>query len=117
VADQQFRRQSLPGGRVPKRSPPWPEPANKAFFGCERTDRAFDDVGIDLDAAIVEKLAEPVPAAERIADRLGELPLARARLVSRNRLRLAAAAAGVLRSCRTVRRSWGERPRIFCSIA
>ena len=41
----------------------------------DRTDRAFDDVGVDLDAAVVEEAGQAVPARERIADRLGELGL------------------------------------------
>jgi hypothetical protein len=41
----------------------------------ERADRSLDGVGVDLDAAIVEEAAEPGPAAERIADRVGELAL------------------------------------------
>lgn len=38
-------------------------------------DGALDDVGVDLDAAVVEEEAEPVPSAEGIADRLCELAL------------------------------------------
>ena len=38
-------------------------------------DGAFDDVGVDLDAAIVEESGEPFPSRERVADRLGELGL------------------------------------------
>ena len=38
-------------------------------------DGALDDVGVDLDAAIVEEAGEPFPARERVADRLGELGL------------------------------------------
>ena len=41
----------------------------------DRPDRAFDDVGVDLDAAVVEEAGEPLPARERIADRFGELCL------------------------------------------
>jgi hypothetical protein len=36
---------------------------------------AFHYVGIDLDAAVVEDSSRPIPARERIADRLGELGL------------------------------------------
>jgi len=46
----------------------------------ERADGALDDVGVDLDAAIVEEPGEAFPAAERIADRLGELALLAERL-------------------------------------
>ena len=38
-------------------------------------DGAFDDVGVDLDAAVVEEAGEAFPARERVADRLGELGL------------------------------------------
>ena len=38
-------------------------------------DTAFHDVGVDLDAAIVEEAGEPGPARERVADRFGELAL------------------------------------------
>ena len=41
----------------------------------DRSDAALDDVGVDLDAAVVEEAGEPVPAREGIADRLGELGL------------------------------------------
>jgi hypothetical protein len=39
----------------------------------DRSDRAFDDVGVDLDAAVVKEAAEPGPARERVADRFGQL--------------------------------------------
>lgn len=38
-------------------------------------DTAFDDIGVDLGAAIVEEATEPSPARERVADRFGELAL------------------------------------------
>src|SRR6185312_3502135 len=41
----------------------------------ERADGALDDVGVDLDAAVVEEPSEALPAAERVADRLRELAL------------------------------------------
>ena len=41
----------------------------------ERPDGAFDDVVVDLDAAIVEEQAQALPARQRVADRLGELGL------------------------------------------
>lgn len=37
--------------------------------------RALDDVGVELDAAIVEEEAEPGPAGEHIADRFRQLAL------------------------------------------
>jgi hypothetical protein len=42
----------------------------------QRPDGALDDVGVDLDAAVVvEELGQAVPAPESLADRLGELAL------------------------------------------
>ena len=38
----------------------------------DRPDRAFDDVGVDLDAAIVEESGQALATRERIADRFGE---------------------------------------------
>src|SRR4051812_34153973 len=42
---------------------------------CEGADRALDDIGVELDAAIVEEEAEPGPAGEHIADRFRQLAL------------------------------------------
>src|SRR5882762_9645914 len=42
---------------------------------CKGTDAALDDVIVDLDAAVVEEQAQPLPARERVADRRGELGL------------------------------------------
>src|SRR4051812_48403643 len=39
----------------------------------ERADRTLDDVGVDLDPAVVKEAAQPCPAGERVADRVGEL--------------------------------------------
>ena len=41
----------------------------------DRPDRPFDDVRIDLDAAVVEEATEAGPSAQRVADRFGELAL------------------------------------------
>ena len=41
----------------------------------DRADRSFDDVAVDLDAAIVEEAGQPFPARQGVADRLGELGL------------------------------------------
>ena len=38
-------------------------------------DASLDRIGIQVDAPIVEEVGEPVPACERIADRLGKLAL------------------------------------------
>jgi hypothetical protein len=38
----------------------------------DRTDRALDHVGVDLDATVVEEEAQPRPQLERIADGLGD---------------------------------------------
>ena len=42
----------------------------------DRTDRALDDIGVDLDAAVVEEAGAPVPARERVAARRGDSRLA-----------------------------------------
>ena len=39
------------------------------------SDCALDDIGVDLDAPVVDKARQAVPARQRIADRLGELGL------------------------------------------
>ena len=38
----------------------------------QRPDGALDGVVVDLDPAVVEEQGEPLPAGERIADRLGQ---------------------------------------------
>lgn len=40
-------------------------------------DVSFDDVGVELDAAIIEETGEPVPMMQRVADRFGDRRLAR----------------------------------------
>ena len=42
---------------------------------CDRADGALDDVGVDLNASIIEEAREAFPARECIADRLGQLCL------------------------------------------
>ncbi len=42
----------------------------------ERTDGTLDRVAVEFDPAIVEEAGQPLPARERIADRLGERALA-----------------------------------------
>src|SRR5579884_1783737 len=48
----------------------------------ERADRTLDDVGVDLDAPVIEEAGEPAPAREVIADRgrHGALPRHRGKL-------------------------------------
>ncbi len=41
----------------------------------DRPDRALDDVGVDLDAAVVEEAGQALPTRERIADRFSEFCL------------------------------------------
>ena len=41
----------------------------------DRPDRAFDDVGVDLDTAVVEEAGQALPARERIADCFSEFCL------------------------------------------
>jgi hypothetical protein len=40
-----------------------------------RADRAFDDIGVDLDATVVDEADQALPVRQRIADRFGELAL------------------------------------------
>jgi hypothetical protein len=49
----------------------------KRVFAVERVwpDRAFDDVAIDFDAAVVEEAGQPFPMRQGVADSLGELGL------------------------------------------
>ena len=42
----------------------------------ELAEEALDDVGVDLDSAVVEEALEVVSATQRVADRLGQLALA-----------------------------------------
>ncbi len=57
-------------------SPPSSEPAQGIFaIQCEGADRAFDGIGVELDAAVVDEPGQSIPAGERIADRLAELAL------------------------------------------
>src|SRR5882672_10889044 len=42
----------------------------------DRTDRTLDDIGIDLDAAVIEEAGKALPARERVADRRGDGRLA-----------------------------------------
>ena len=41
----------------------------------DRPDRAFDDVGVDIDTTVVEEAGQAFPPRERIADRFSELCL------------------------------------------
>src|ERR1700741_4773982 len=43
----------------------------------KRTDASLDDVGVQLDAAVVEEPREPVPVVQGVADMLGDRRLAR----------------------------------------
>ena len=42
----------------------------------DRPDSAFDDVGVELDAAVIEEVDEPFPMVQAIAQILGEAGLA-----------------------------------------
>ena len=48
---------SMSDATIAQFSAPPSEPAKSAFFSieCDRTDGAFDDIGVDLDAAIVDE--------------------------------------------------------------
>ena len=49
---------------------------------CDRPDRAFNGIGVEIDAAVVEEAGEFVPAREGIADRFGQGAAARERAPS-----------------------------------
>ena len=46
----------------------------ECIFAIEnnRPDATFDDVGVELDAAVVEETREPVPVVQAVADLLGD---------------------------------------------
>lgn len=50
-------------------------PGNECVFAVrsDRPDRSLEGVCVELDAAIVEEMGEPVPAAKSVADCLGQL--------------------------------------------
>jgi hypothetical protein len=52
-------------------------PGEERIFAIEGdgADRPFDDVGVDLDASVLEEAGEPLPSRERVADRFRELCL------------------------------------------
>jgi hypothetical protein len=54
------------------------------------SDRALDDVGVDLDSAVVEEQAQASPARQSVADRIGEFARAadQAELLAQPRLQL-----------------------------
>ena len=80
------------------------------------TDGAFNDVGVDLDPAVVEKARQTRPARERVADCFGEFAL----LANQGELlaqpRLEASMIGRVLCWRAARRSSAARPRISLSI-
>lgn len=49
-------------------------PGEQVVLAAERdgTDRAFDGIGVELDAAIMQESRQPMPARERVADCFGE---------------------------------------------
>lgn len=82
----------------------------------DRPDGALDDVGIYVDAPILEKAGQTFPAGQRVADRLGELGL----LADQGELGAqpgsSSSRIGLLFSWRRVRRSSAVRPRISLSM-
>src|SRR6185436_17983229 len=42
----------------------------------DRTDRTLDDIGVDVDAAVIKEAGKTIPARERVADRRGDGRLA-----------------------------------------
>lgn len=52
-------------------------PGKQGIFAiqCEGADRAFDGIGVEVDAAVFDEPGQSIPARERLADRLAELAL------------------------------------------
>jgi hypothetical protein len=50
-------------------------PGKEVVLAPERhgADRAFDRIGVELDAAILQEACQPIPSRERVAHRFGEL--------------------------------------------
>ena len=76
----------------------------------DRTDRTLDDIGVDVDAAVVKEAGKTIPARERVADCVGEPGL----LANQSELglkpRFEAIENGLLFSCRNARRSMRATP-------
>ena len=84
---------------------------------CDWADTTFDDIGIDLDATVIDEAGGTSPARQRIADCLGELALLTDQSELGAQPRLKVSMIGRLLSWGTVLRSLALRPRISFSIA
>ena len=80
-------------------------------------DAALDNVGVELDAAIVQEAGKPVPVVEAATDLVGEVALAETRAGCCSNQALSDATSGLLLSWRTRRRSSALIPRIVFSTA
>ena len=81
----------------------------------DRPDGSLDDVRVQLDPAILEEQDQTLPVAQGVADRLGQGGAPRdPPQLDQSQVRKASI-IGLLRSCRTVRRSSAGRPRISAS--
>lgn len=81
------------------------------------SDGAFDRIGIELDAAILEEPAQALPAGERIADGSASLPRAESLGSCASNQSFRASTSGRELACRITRRSSGAFPLICVSIA
>jgi hypothetical protein len=87
------------------------------FFGStHRTHCALDTVRVHLDAAVVEKAHQTIPAAQAIADRHRDGALLRDRNQPGLEPSLELSTNGFVSACRTARRSSALRPRIRLSM-
>lgn len=62
------------------------------------SERPLDGVGVDLDAPVVEEQAQPRPASQSLADRLGQVALAAQEAELLPQPRSSASTTGRLRS-------------------
>jgi hypothetical protein len=83
----------------------------------DRANAALDDIGVDVDAAIVDEAGKALPAGERIADRLGEFALLADEIEPAAQPDLESSMIGRLLSRRTMCRSSALRSRMSLSIA
>jgi hypothetical protein len=99
-----------------------------SWYYSDWPDRPFDDVRIDLDAAVVEEATEACPAAQRVADCFGELALLadEGKFLAQPRLEcvdylpgplLAGAAAFRARERIGAHRLAHQRRQAFCALA
>jgi hypothetical protein len=80
-------------------------------------DATLDDIGVELDAAVVKEAGKPVPVVQAVADLLSNFGLGETRASWCSNQVLSDATRGLRLSWRTRRRSSALIPRIVFSIA